>query len=146
MLRGSKPAAWLAVGVVAAVPLAAAGCGSSDDNSDSTSSGTSSGESSTTAKATGPGGNVTVSLTDFKLNPSDPTVKSGDVTFNATNDGQTVHSIEVEGPGEEAELPEDLQPGQKGSVTVNLPPGTYEWYCPIANHKDLGMKGEITVK
>jgi plastocyanin len=144
MLRGPK-VAWLAAGVLAAVPIAAAGCGGSDSNSDSTSSGTSSG-ASTTAEATGPGGTVNVSLTDFKLNPADPTVKSGDVTFDATNDGATVHSIEVEGPGEEAELPEDLQPGQKGTVTVNLPPGTYEWYCPIANHKELGMKGEITVK
>ncbi len=145
MFRGSKPAVWLAVGAVAAVPLVAAGCGSSDDESDSTSSGTSSGES-TTAAATGPGGTVKVSLTDFKFNPADPTVKSGDVTFDATNDGQTVHSIEVEGPGEESELPEDLQPGQSGKLTVNLPPGTYEWYCPIGNHKDLGMEGEITVQ
>jgi plastocyanin len=144
MLRGPK-VAWLAAGVLATVPVAAAGCGSSGSNSDSTSSGTSSG-TSTTAKATGPGGTVNVSLTDFKLNPADPTVKSGDVTFDATNDGATVHSIEVEGAGEEAKLPAELQPGQKGTVTVNLPPGTYEWYCPIANHKDLGMKGEITVK
>ena len=26
---------------------------------------------------------------DFKFDPSDPTVKSGDVTFNLKNDGQT---------------------------------------------------------
>jgi uncharacterized cupredoxin-like copper-binding protein len=29
---------------------------------------------------------------------------------------------------------------------VNLKPGKYEFYCPIANHKALGMEGEITVK
>jgi plastocyanin len=145
MLRGPKPVVWLAVAAVAAVPLVAAGCGSDDDSSDSSSSGASSSES-TTAAATGAGGTVKVSLTDFKFNPADPTVKSGEVTFDATNDGATVHSIEIEGPGEESELPSDLQPGQSGKVTVNLPPGTYEWYCPVGNHKELGMKGEITVQ
>jgi uncharacterized cupredoxin-like copper-binding protein len=29
---------------------------------------------------------------------------------------------------------------------VNLPPGKYEFYCPVANHKEMGMEGEITVK
>ena len=132
-----------AVGVVAAVPCRWR------DAAPATTTAThlrSSGESSrrTAGERRPPGGQRHRQPTDFKLNPSDPTVKSGDVTFNATNDGQT-SLVEVEadrrGPGARghAARPE-------GHVTVNLPPGTYEWYCPIANHKDLGMKGEITVK
>jgi plastocyanin len=27
----------------------------------------------------------------------------------------------------------------------NLPPGKYEFYCPVGNHKEMGMEGEITV-
>jgi uncharacterized cupredoxin-like copper-binding protein len=40
----------------------------------------------------------------------------------------------------------DVAPGQSGTLTVNLKPGKYEFYCPISNHKMLGMEGEITVK
>ena len=39
--------------------------------------------------------------------PDDPAVKPGEVTFDVTNDGETVHNLEVEGPGEEAELPKE---------------------------------------
>ena len=39
-----------------------------------------------------------------------------------------------------------LQPGQSDTLKVKLnKPGSYEWYCPIDNHKQMGMKGEITV-
>jgi uncharacterized cupredoxin-like copper-binding protein len=30
-------------------------------------------------------------------------------------------------------------------VTVDLKPGTYEFYCPVDGHKAGGMKGELTV-
>ena len=148
MLRGSKPAAWLAMGAVAAVPLVATGCGSSDNNSDSTSSGTSSGESSADANAAvqGPGGSLKVSETEYALTPTDATTQHGPVTIDVSNDGKIVHTLNVEGPNGDIELGKDLQAGQKGTFTANLPPGTYEWYCPIPGHKDLGMKGEITVK
>jgi uncharacterized cupredoxin-like copper-binding protein len=121
----------------------AAGCGGSNDTSSSTAA------SSTTTAAQGGAGSssVDVSETDFKLNPSDPKVKAGQITFNVSNDGQTVHSLEVEGPNGDQELQSDLSPGQKGVLSVDLSkPGKYEFYCPVGNHKQLGMKGEITVQ
>jgi len=128
----------VATAVVAGAAMAAfaAGCGGSSD-----------GSSSTAAQAGGAASNVDISETDFKLNPSDPKVKSGQVTFNVSNDGQTVHSLEVEGPNGDQELQSDLSPGQKGVLIVDLSkPGKYEFYCPVGNHKQLGMKGEITVQ
>jgi uncharacterized cupredoxin-like copper-binding protein len=132
-----------AVVAVAAMGAFAAGCGGGDDNSTSTTA-----SATTTAAQGGAGGSsVDVSETDFKLNPSDPKVKAGQVTFNVSNDGQTVHSLEVEGPNGDEELPSDLSPGQSGVLGVDLSkPGKYEFYCPIGNHKQLGMKGEITVQ
>ena len=138
----------LCLAVTAAVAVAgmaafAAGCGGSNDTSSSTAA-----SSTTTAAQGGAGGSsVDVSETDFKLNPSDPKVKAGQVTFNVSNDGQTVHSLEVEGPNGDEELQSDLSPGQNGVLSVDLSkPGKYEFYCPIGNHKQLGMKGEITVQ
>jgi uncharacterized cupredoxin-like copper-binding protein len=74
-------------------------------------------------------------------------VKAGKVTFNATNDGTITHSLEVEGPGGDQELKSELQPGQSGTLTVNLTkPGKYEFYCPVDSHKQMGMEGTITVQ
>jgi plastocyanin len=88
---------------------------------------------------------VAVSETEYKLDPTNPTVETGTVTVQVSNDGAEVHALEVEGPGVESET-EDIQPGESASLTVDLSqPGTYEWYCPIANHKELGMEGEIKV-
>jgi uncharacterized cupredoxin-like copper-binding protein len=136
--------ATLAVAAVAAVgALALAGCGGGSDSS-STSTSTETGASGATG---GGASTVDVSETDFKLTPSDPTVNAGKVTVNASNDGQTTHSIEVEAPSGDQELESDLAPGQSGTLTVDLPkPGKYEFYCPIDNHKQMGMVGEITVK
>jgi uncharacterized cupredoxin-like copper-binding protein len=74
-------------------------------------------------------------------------VKAGEVTFVLKNDGQIDHNIEVEGPSGEAELEQDLGPGESGELTVDLSePGTYEFYCPVDDHKDLGMTGEVSVQ
>ena len=137
--------ALLAIGAAVAIPMVGCG-GSSNDNSTSNAAT----QASTTggAAATGAGGTVNLTATDFKFNPSDPTVSSGDVTFNEKNDGQVTHSLEIEDvtPGHDQELEGDVSPGQSGTLKANLAPGKYEFYCPMANHKEMGMEGEITVK
>ena len=135
-------AVLLAVGAAIAVPVV--GCGGSDDDEDS--SGNAATPAATTGGGGGAGGAVDLTATDFKFDPSDPSVKSGEVTFNVTNDGGTTHALEVEGPGEESET-DDISPGGSTELTVDLSkPGTYEFYCPVGNHKEMGMEGEITVK
>jgi uncharacterized cupredoxin-like copper-binding protein len=153
MLRSRRPGPhrlrgrWSFVAVLAvAASLCVAACGGDDDDDGDTSAATTE-ATETTAAGGGGGETVDLAATDFKFDPDDPTVKAGEVTFDVSNDGETVHNLEVEGPGEEAELPEDLQPGDKGSVSVDLSEsGTYEFYCPVGNHKELGMVGEVTVQ
>jgi uncharacterized cupredoxin-like copper-binding protein len=135
---------------VAALGLGVVGCGGGGSSSSTTAAAPSSTTTSAAAGgggASGGGSSVNVSETEYKLNPSDPTVKAGQVTLNPTNDGTVTHSLEVEGTSSgDQELQSELQPGQSGTLTVNLKPGKYEFYCPIDGHKDLGMKGEITVQ
>jgi uncharacterized cupredoxin-like copper-binding protein len=139
----------LALIAIAAFPLALAACGGNDSTSTSASSQTSSTASTTDESSTtaGGGGGETVSIgeTEYKLDPSDPTVKAGSVTFDVSNDGQTTHNLEIEGDGVE-EVTDSLAPGDSGQLTVDLKPGTYEIYCAIDGHRDLGMEGEVTVK
>jgi uncharacterized cupredoxin-like copper-binding protein len=115
-----------------------AGCGGDESNGTTPAGG---------ATAQGAGAQtVNVSETDFKLDPSDPTVQAGPVSFRVTNDGEVDHNLEVEGPEGEQELEQDIAPGESATLTVDLSqPGTYEFYCPIGGHRDAGMEGEITV-
>jgi uncharacterized cupredoxin-like copper-binding protein len=146
MFSTRRFATMLAIGAAVAVPIAGCGGGDDNDNSGDTSE---AGQASTTggAAATGAGGTVDLTATDFKFDPSDPTVKSGEVTFNLKNDGQTTHSLEIEDVnGQDQELEGDVSAGSSGTLKVNLPAGRYEFYCPVDNHKEMGMEGEITVK
>jgi uncharacterized cupredoxin-like copper-binding protein len=138
-------AALLAAGAAFAVPIA--GCGGSDDNSTSADTSAGTQASTTGGAAGGAGGTVDMTAADFKFTPSDPTVKSGEVTFDLKNDGQAPHSLEIEDVnGQDEEIEGDVSPGQSGTLKVNLSPGKYEFYCPVGNHKEMGMEGEITVQ
>lgn len=70
---------------------------------------------------------------------------AGLTTFEVTNTGAVVHNFEIEGQDIEEELESDLQPGDTGSLTVDLQPGTYTVYCPISGHDELGMELELIV-
>jgi plastocyanin len=143
---------WMAaLGVLAAMVLALGACGSDDDEGGSGSgSGAQQEESSGgggggSGSGVGSGGStVQISATDFKFDPANPNVKAGKVKFEMTNDGQAPHAIEIEGPSGEAET-KTVQGGEKASVTADLSePGTYTMYCPVGNHRQMGMEGEIT--
>ena len=137
---------WSVVAVLAvAASLGLAACGGDDDDDESAA--TTEPTATTGAAEAGGGETVKMSAIDFEFDPSDPTVAPGEVTFEVMNDGEAPHNLEVEGPSGEAELPEDLQPGDSGDLPVDLnEPGTYRFYCPVGNHEDLGMVGEVTVQ
>jgi plastocyanin len=131
------------------IPLALAACGD-DDDEETTNAATSetTTEETTTddAAQTGGGGEeLTISETEFALDPADPTVAAGEVTITATNDGATLHNLEVEGNGVE-EITDDLDPGQSGELKLDLEPGEYEMYCAIGTHAAQGMEGTLTVE
>lgn len=122
-----SPGARLAALATVAL-LAVAGCGGDDEEA-------SSGEAAAT---------VDVSETDFALEPQDATVdESGAIEFAVANDGETDHALEIEADPEA--VSDTIAPGEETSFTAELEPGEYKWYCPIANHEDLGMVGTLTV-
>ncbi len=131
------------------IPLALAACGDDDDDDTTGAATETTTEEATTDEATssgegGGGESLTISETEFALDPADPTVAAGEVTITAVNDGATVHNLEVEGNGVE-EITDDLDPGQSGELKLDLEAGTYEIYCAIGDHAAQGMEGELTV-
>jgi uncharacterized cupredoxin-like copper-binding protein len=86
-----------------------------------------------------------VSLTEYRLSPSNPRLaRAGSIAFTATNDGQVRHALRVDGPADQV-TSDILAPGERGTIVVKLPPGTYKWYCPIADHEQRGMLGRVRV-
>jgi uncharacterized cupredoxin-like copper-binding protein len=119
-----------AAALVAIAFLAAACGGDGDENAESQAA---------------PRQTVTISETDFALDPASVSVDSaGTYAFEVVNDGQVAHALEVEGEGIEEET-ETLEPGERATLTVELEAGSYELYCPVGDHADRGMKGELKV-
>ncbi len=130
------------------IPLALAACGDDDDDDTAAPPETTAAEETTedTGGTAGGGGeSLTISETEFALDPADPTVAAGEVTITAVNDGATVHNLEVEGNGVE-EITDDLNPGDSGELALDLDAGEYEIYCAIGDHAAQGMEGTLTVE
>src|SRR6267378_5489231 len=89
---------------------------------------------------------VSVKLSEWKVELSQASVAAGTVTFAITNAGSIPHGFEVEGKGIEKEIA-TIQPGATDTLTVTLKPGTYEVYCPVGedSHKKLGMETHLKV-
>ncbi|MEA2155635.1 MAG: hypothetical protein QOE11_1775 [Solirubrobacteraceae bacterium] len=87
---------------------------------------------------------VPVSLTDFRLPRGVRVPRSGLIAFEATNDGLSAHALAVVGPAGQART-QTLKPGERTTVEVRLPPGTYKWYCPVDDHERRGMVGRVRV-
>jgi plastocyanin len=67
-----------------------------------------------------------------------------DVTITITNNGVAVHDFNIEGT--------DIASGfingggSTATVTVNLAPGEYTFFCSVPGHRAAGMVGTLTVK
>jgi plastocyanin len=134
-----SPLPLLAAGVV----LVIGGCGGGGD----VDSAATAPSPATSSAATGgdKGTVINVDERDFSIEIPSMELAAGTYTFVATNSGQTTHALEIEGQGIEEETA-DLAPGDEGELTVTLEPGEYELYCPVDDHKDMGMKVDLTVK
>ena len=88
---------------------------------------------------------VDVSLAEYRLAPARTRVaRAGVIAFVATNDGQLRHALQVDGPtGERRSVA--LRPGERTTLEVRLPRGTYKWLCPIGDHERRGMTGRVRV-
>ena len=89
-------------------------------------------------------GTVNVGLIEYQIDMP-ASVPAGTVTFNITNNGTMEHSFHIEGNGIDQELEPHLQPGESGTLTVDLAPGTYTVYCPVEDHRSRGMELQLTV-
>ena len=80
---------------------------------------------------------------DIKFEQAPTTVKAGELQIALTNNGSAVHNVTMpdvqDGPLVEA------AGGETATGTVELEPGTYEFFCSVPGHES-SMSGELTVE
>jgi len=141
---------------VPAALLALAGCGSSSSSSSSSASTaaetptTSSASTSTPAPASeGAGGSVKLEANpegQLEYNTKSLSAKAGKVSVDFTNSSSLPHNVTIESSGGEQVGATPTFAGGSKSVSVNLKPGTYKFFCSVPGHRQAGMEGTLTVK
>jgi plastocyanin len=102
----------------------------------------------TTADAGGDAGGsdagaVTVVASEFTFDPDELSFPSG-TTVRVDNQGVIEHDLVVEGHEEETEI--YAAAGQSEEGTIDLPSGSYTFYCSIPGHRASGMEGSLTIE
>jgi plastocyanin len=98
--------------------------------------------------AKGPGGTLPLAAdpTELAYDATSLTSKPGKVTIDFTNPSALEHDVAIEGPeGKEIAASQLIGEG-KTSVSTDLAPGTYAFYCTVPGHREAGMEGQLTVK
>jgi uncharacterized cupredoxin-like copper-binding protein len=87
---------------------------------------------------------VQVTEVDYKIRLPETTLQAGTYTFEVRNEGKVPHNLTVDGPGGSETTP-DVAPGKSATLTVELKPGSYDFFCSVPGHKQLGMDQKVTV-
>jgi plastocyanin len=117
------------------------------DNPDAT---TGSAPSSAAAKPSAPAETLKVSSPatgELKYDPSTLDAKAGNVTIDYDNPSPVPHSIAI-GPEGSTDIVDQSEVGANATftVTADLKPGTYVYFCTVPGHREAGMEGKLTVK
>lgn len=138
---------------VAFVALLLAGCGSSSSSTSSApaTSSTPATTSNTSSSSTPSGGAGALSLEanaegELKYNTTSLTAKAGKVSIDFKNMSSLMHNVTVEtSSGTQVGATPTFQGGSK-TLTLNLKPGTYKFFCSVPGHRQAGMEGTLTVQ
>jgi plastocyanin len=127
--------------------ILAAGCGGGTSTTSTAAGSTTSGAGAAATQSTG---ETTLQLEAnsggaFEFNTKSLEAPTGKVTIVMTNPSSVPHDIAITGNGVSVIGPV-VSSGAKSTVTADLKPGTYTFYCSVDAHRAAGMQGTLTVK
>jgi plastocyanin len=128
--------------VLSALALGVAACGGGNEAATT-------GGGATTAGGGGGGGGETLQLAAdpsgaLKFDKTSLEATAGNLTIDFTNDSSLPHDVKLEGPGVNGEGTDTIT-GSSTSVTLDLQPGEYTFYCSVDGHRAAGMEGTLVV-
>jgi plastocyanin len=98
--------------------------------------------------AEGPGGTLQLAADPAAIayDTTELSSASGKVTIDFKNPAALEHDVAIEAEGgEELAASETIAEGET-SVSAELAPGTYTFFCTVVGHREAGMEGTLTVK
>jgi plastocyanin len=81
---------------------------------------------------------------ELDYNTKQLTAQAGRVTITMTNMSPLEHHVTLAQGSKVLGATPTFQGGSK-SLTLNLKPGTYSFYCSVPGHRAAGMEGTLTV-
>jgi len=146
--RRILPASLLTVALGAFV-LAGCGGGSSTTSSAASTPLTTPSTQASTAAAPTPAGALSLEANSegqLKFNKTSLTAKAGKVSIDFTNMSPLAHNVTVESSAHKILGAVPTFQGGSKTLTLDLKPGTYKFFCSVPGHRMAGMEGTLTVK
>lgn len=139
------------VAAMAITLLALAGCGSSTKTSTTptTSTPTTTTKSATPTAPSSSASGLSLEANgegQLAYNTKSLSAKAGKVTIDFTNNASLAHSVTIESSSGQLLGGTPSFSGGSKTVTLNLKPGTYKFFCSVPGHRQAGMEGTLVVK
>jgi plastocyanin len=80
----------------------------------------------------------------LKFDKTSLTAPAGKVTIVMSNPSMLSHNIAIEGNGLDT-AGQVVGNGGTSTVTANLKPGKYTFFCAVDGHRQAGMQGTLTI-
>jgi plastocyanin len=135
--------------------LALAGCGSSSNTTSSstasTATATTSAPAATTTASSATSSASTLAIEansegQLAYNTKSLSANAGKVSIDFTNMAPVAHNVTIEGTGGKILGATTTFQGASKTVSLQLKPGTYKFFCSVPGHRAAGMEGTLTVK
>jgi plastocyanin len=135
--------------VLVAGVLTLSGCGGSKGTSSSASTTTPANTAQSTSTTSSPSTALSLEANpegQLKYETKSLTAKAGTVSIDFTNMSSVGHNVSVENEAQSVLGATPTFSGGHKTLTLNLKPGTYTFFCSVPEHRQTGMEGTLIVK
>ena len=91
------------------------------------------------------GSTVIIMLETNSIGAPENGIPVGPSVLTVQNVSADVHNLFIEGPGMQVAAGDPIAAGGSRNVEATFQPGTYTFYCPIADHRTKGEEIQVTV-
>lgn len=89
-------------------------------------------------------GTVRIEASDLAFDSEQVSASAGEIEIELSNVGAVEHDFVVEEADDTHVV--HTAPGETGTGTIELEPGTYTFYCSVPGHREAGMEGTLEVQ